>query len=136
MKRTLGMIGMVSLKLLATPSAYALPDILPVNITVTPNAVPANGTLTLSFVTTNQGNATAGPTTTRLRINSSSTSVSTSDPLLGDLATPSIVAGGSVSQSTNINVGSTTGTRYIWVITDNFSAISQSNTANDIQHSP
>jgi lysozyme len=71
-----------------------------------------------------------------LRINSSSSTESTSDPLLGDVATPSIVAGGSVSTHITVNVGSATGTRYIWVFADNFSAISQSDVVNDIQHSP
>src|SRR5258708_6289409 len=122
--------------LIISATAYALPDILPKKITLTPSSVAANGMVTVSFTVTNQGDTSAGATTTRLRINSSSTTETTSDPVLADISTPAIAAGASTSLSTNVNVGSTTGTRYVWVILDNFSAITQSNYVNDIAHSP
>ncbi|MBW8873877.1 MAG: hypothetical protein JF614_02850, partial [Acidobacteria bacterium] len=114
-------------------SAQSRPDIVPQNISVSPASVAAGGGTTVFFTVRNQGSASAGPTTTRLRLSTSASGPSLSDPVLADVNTPSIAAGSSVSQNAaaTIPAGTANGTYHIWVILDNFSAIQQSNTSND-----
>src|SRR3954468_18894996 len=97
---------------LACPSLYALPDLIPINIAVSPTSIGANGTVNVSFSILNQGTTTANPTTTTVRINSSASGTAPGDQVLANIATGTIPPGNSFNVSTNFNVGSTTGTHY------------------------
>ena len=116
----------------------ALPDILPQNISLSSSTVTAGGTLTVTFDIHNQGTGNAAATTTRLRLNQSSTTTSAGDTSLGDVSTPSISAGGtasSLNKLVTIPPGTPAGTYYIWVVADNGSVLTQSSYANDYAHS-
>jgi hypothetical protein len=67
-----------------------------------------------------------------VRLSTSSTSSSTSDPQQG-VSTASIPAGGSQTVTATIAL-STAGAYYAHVYVDNYSALTQSNTSNDIYH--
>jgi phosphoglycerate dehydrogenase-like enzyme len=67
-------------------------------------------------------------------IDTSTSAVVTSDPLLVSLSTPSIAAGGTttVSQVVTIPSGSAAGSHYVWVIADVYNTAGQGvNTSND-----
>ncbi|MEP9411767.1 MAG: hypothetical protein HRF42_10270 [Candidatus Brocadia sp.] len=95
-------------------------DLVIQNLTVSPNSGYAGSSATVSFTIYNQGGGTANPSTTNIRINTSSGNVTTSDPLLASISIPSIPAGGSypVSQTVTIPGNQSSGTNYIWVILD------------------
>jgi hypothetical protein len=87
----------------------------------------------VSFTIKNQGSGTANASTTNIRINTSSSSVTPNDYLLASISIPSIPAGGiyNVNQPVTIPNGRPTGTNYIWVILDVNSTANQSNEQND-----
>jgi len=109
-----------------------LPDILVSgSITGSPNPATAGGTVNVSFNIYNQGAATAGATTTRVQIKRNSDNATFADQ---DFATSSISAGQSISKTCSLTLSSsaTGGSYTIYVILDRYSAITQSNTGNDI----
>lgn len=117
-----------------TPTPPQLPDVLPQNITLNASTVATGGTLTVAFNIRNQGSGNAAATTTRLRLNQSSTVTSASDTSLGDVSTP-IIAANSVTSGLNkvvtIPSGTAAGTYYVWVVADNGNVLTQSNYNND-----
>ncbi len=116
-----------------SPVVVAQSDLVVQNLTVSPSSGTAGSSATVSFTVYNQGNGTANASTARIRINTSSSSVLTSDTLLATVSVPGISSGGSysVSQSVTIPSDQSYGTNYIWVILDVDSTANQSNETND-----
>ncbi|GEM_PF-5136872 len=113
-------------------------DLIPQNLAVTPNSGPAGSNATVSFTVRNQGSGTANSSTTNIRINTSTSNVTTTDPLLASISLPSIAAGGtySVNQPVTIPSNRPTGTNYIWAILDVNSTANQSDETNDKANVP
>jgi len=111
-------------------------DLIVNNLTVTPASGLNNSNSTVSFSIYNQGAAASNAVTTNIRINTSNSSVTTSDALLTSINTPAIAAGGSymVNQSLTIPASCPTGSNYIWVIGDVNNTGNQSNYNNDYAH--
>ncbi|MCP4548492.1 MAG: peptidoglycan DD-metalloendopeptidase family protein [bacterium] len=110
----------------------SVPDLVPQNLTVTPLTVNVGDPATVSFRVYNQGTATAAASTTNIRLSSSSTNVTTSDPLLKTVTTPSIGPGGFYDHTESVTIPSVSpGTWYVWVILDVYSTVGQSNENND-----
>ena len=110
-------------------------DLIPQNITVSSTTLAPGATFTASWTLANIGAGAANAaSTTMVRITQSpSSAVGTN---LVSVATPALAGGSFVSQSTPLSAPTTPGTYYVWVIADNYSAITnQSNTTNDLQHS-
>jgi len=114
-------------------SSTPKPDLVPENVSLSTTAVTAGGTMTVSLTMANQGQAAAGASTTRLRLNTSSSGTTKYDTSLGDLPTPSIPAGSSVQLSLSVTIpsGTSSGTYYVWAVADILSQVSQSNINND-----
>ena len=110
-------------------SSTGSPDLVPQNITF-PTSATAGSTITINWTMSNQGTVAAATSNTAVRITSSNTSPSVTT--LASIATGTIAAGSSASQSATVAVPSIAGTYYVWIIADNNSALTQSNTANDI----
>lgn len=118
-------------------TAQAQPDLVPSNVTITPTSFVLGSPITVSLTITNQGNADAVASMTRLRINTSATTTGANDISLGDVNTPMIPGGHSVTLSPSLTVsGVVAGTYYIWVSVDNTNVTNQSNGTNDYAHSP
>ena len=118
---------------ISNSSSCAQSDLIIQNLSVTPTSGNAGSNATVSFTIYNQGGGTANANTTNVRINQSSSGVTTSDPLLVSLSIPSIPAGGSynVNQNVTIPSGQPAGTNYVWVILDVYNQANQSNINND-----
>src|SRR6185369_11954841 len=103
---------------IASP-ATAAPDLVVQNLAVDPSS-GANGTVVhLTMDIKNQGSSSALASTTRVRINQDSSSVTSTDPILCNISTPSLAAG-SVAQigcSATIS-GRPSGTSFLWAIAD------------------
>jgi hypothetical protein len=108
-------------------------DLIVQSISVSPTSTARGSGVTVSVTLYNQGSGTAGSSTTRLRINTSSSNVTTSDPILAEVNAPSIDAGQSYSTSIPVTILSNrpVGTNYIWAIADVYNVANQSNTGND-----
>ncbi len=115
-----------------TVTAAGAPDLVVQNLAVSPTSGAAGSAATVSFTIRNPGTATAGASTTNLRLATSGSTVTTSDPLLATLNTPSLAAGATttVTQGVTIPAGRTAGTNYVWVILDVTSSAGQG-TANE-----
>ncbi len=95
--------------------------------------------MTVTFNMNNLGSGSAIATTTRLRLNQSSSGTTLSDISLGDVSTPAIAAYGVASglnKSVTIPPGTAAGTYYIWAVADNGGVLSESNYQNDYARSP
>jgi uncharacterized protein (TIGR03437 family) len=123
--------GIVCLCIQMTAAAQS--DLVIQNLAVTPQSGAAGARVTLSFTIRNQGNGAASASTTNIRLNTSSSNVTTGDPLLAGISTPAIPAGGAyqISRTVTIPVNSTPGAHFLWVILDVNSTASQSNESND-----
>gem|GEM_PF-1959922 len=119
-----------------TPSPKS--DLVVEGLLVDPNSGPAGSSVRVSFTIRNQGNGTANASTTNIRLNTSSSNVTTGDRLLASISTPSIGAGGTytVSQSVTIPNDISPGSYYIWVILDVNSTANQSDESNDRANIP
>jgi len=115
------------------PPANAQSDLVIQNLTVNPTSGAVGSNATVSFTIRNQGGGTASASTTNIRINTSSANVTTNDPLLISLSTPSIAAGAiqNVSQAVTIPANRPAGNNLIWVILDTGRTANQSNENND-----
>jgi hypothetical protein len=104
-------------------------DLLPQNVTVTPSSVAAGGTITVSYTVRNQGGTNAPASHTKIQIKNSS-NVQVTAPVF---STSAISAGSSVNESHAVTIpsGSAAGTYNAYVIVDNNSEVTQSNTSND-----
>jgi len=118
---------------LFTVNGSGLPDLVPQSITVNPASLAVGESAAVSFTVRNQGGGSAIPTTTRLRLSTSAGGPSLSDPILGDVNTPSLAAGASIAQSAQVTIpsGTSSGSYHVWVIVDNFSKLQQTSAAND-----
>jgi hypothetical protein len=105
------------------------PDLRVLNGAVSPASVSAGGAVSVNWTLANQGTGTANASTTVVRINQSSTNAGGTN--LASFNTPSLVAGGSQPQATNLSAPTTAGTYYVWVLADNFSTSGQSASADD-----
>jgi uncharacterized repeat protein (TIGR02543 family) len=123
--------------LTVSPPSHPTPDIAPQNVTLDSYAVQAGATVRVSFSMSNQGTATAGATTTRIRLGASSTVTTPLDAVIGDISTPSIAAGGTIALNATLSLPArlAPGTYYIWAVADNLSALTQLSTANDYARS-
>ena len=112
-----------------------LSDLIPLSISLGTTTVTPGGKITVSWTLKNQGSTAANAASkTQVRITQSATSASGTNLVAID--TPALAAGASVAQSVTLTVPTTPGTYYVWIIADNFSAVSnQSNTSNDLVHS-
>ena len=113
-------------------------DLIPQNVTSNLSSVVAGNTLVINLTMADAGSTAAGATTTRLRLNTSSTTTSPSDVSLGDISTPAIAANSStpLSMTVTIPAGTAAGTYYVWAVADNGSVLTQSSYSNDYAHSP
>jgi subtilase family serine protease len=107
-------------------------DLVVENLVVNPTSGAAGISATVSFMIRNQGSATANASTTNIRLSSSSSNVTTNDPLLATVSTPSLAQGETQNVSRNVTVPSVSpGGYFVWVIADVNSTAGQSNEAND-----
>jgi trimeric autotransporter adhesin len=124
-------ITSAAIGLVIAPSVYAatLADLLPQNVTVTPSAVTAGGTITVSYTVKNQGGTNAPASHTKIQIKNSS-NVQITAPVF---STSAISANSSVNESHTVTIpsGSAAGSYNAYVIVDNNSEVTQSNTSND-----
>ncbi len=118
--------------------AASLSDLVVENLLVNPSSMLPGDAITVSFTVRNQGNAAAGPSKTRIRLNTSSANVTTADRLLAEFTTPSLSAGASTPHNVASTIPSTTtpGNYFVWVILDVDNTLNQSNVANDRANKP
>jgi|GEM_PF-2575028 len=130
----------VILFILAAPALAraAQSDLIVQNLSVSPASGRAGSSIAISFTIRNQGSGGANASTTHIRISNSTLNVTTSDPLLALISTPSITQGGvyQVSRTVAIPSSRTPGAHYIWVILDVNSTANQSNESNDKANVP
>ncbi|MHB8853466.1 MAG: hypothetical protein ACYC6P_08960, partial [Ignavibacteriaceae bacterium] len=108
-------------------------DLIPLALKVNPTNGQAGSGTSVSFFIYNQGSGIANPSYTDIRITSSDSSVSTSDPLLASINIPSLPVDTTypVTQSVQIPNNLSPGTYYVWVILDVNNTANQSNLTND-----
>ena len=97
---------------------------------ISPNPVTSGNSITVTYTIKNQGAGSAGTSQTKIQIkNSSGTQITA--PTFSE---SSLSAGASASRSRSVPIpsGSAAGTYTAYVILDNLSALSQSNTSNDL----
>lgn len=125
--------GSVPKSATVTVNPIAKSDLIVENLVVTPPDGPPGANVTVSFTIRNQGSGTANASTTNIRLNTSSSTVTPSDPLLAILNTPSILAGGThpVNQDVTIPSNQPAGLHFVWVIADVDSTANQSDETND-----
>ena len=109
------------------PASY--PDLIPQSISLSSGSLTAGGTETVTVVVKNQGSATAGATTTMVRLNNNPSLSSTSDPQVA-LSTPSIAPGGTATVQATFTIANA-GTYYAHAYVDNYDVLTQSDTSND-----
>jgi subtilase family serine protease len=117
-----------------TVTSAPQPDLVVESVTLDTTSIGAGGNVRVTVKIRNQGSGDAGTTTTMVRLSTSRTSSSTSDPQEG-VATGSIPDGATRTVRATITVN-TPGTYYVHVYVDNFRVLSQSSTSNDSYHHP
>src|SRR5690606_34406355 len=95
-------------------------DLVTQSLTVTPTSGTPDSTVNVSFTIRNNGGTTANPSTANIRLATSSSNVTTSDPLLTSVSVPSIGANGTHPVNVNVTIpsGRAAGQNYVWVILD------------------
>ncbi len=108
-------------------------DLIPLGLKVNPTSGLAGSNTSVSFVIYNQGTRTANASTTDIRITTSNSNVTTSDPLLASINIPILPVDTTypVTQSVQIPNNLSPGTYYVWVILDVNNTANQSNLTND-----
>jgi subtilase family serine protease len=92
---------------LAAP-IQAQSDLVIQSLSISPKSGPAGSSVTVNLTIRNQGSGTANASTTNIRLAASSSNVTTSDPLLASISTPSISPGATNTISRAVtNVSST-----------------------------
>ena len=118
----------------------ALPDLITQNLQVSPTRGNGGATVNVSFTIKNQGTATAGTSMCNVRIATSSTTVTTGDPLLFSVGVQSLTAGQTLAINQNVTIppNQTVGQNYVWVIEDvnNTAGQGAANEANDKSNTP
>jgi hypothetical protein len=114
-----------------------LPDLAARVIGLDPVSVRRGERVTVRFTLWNMGNASAVPTLTRVRISTHSTRTAVSDASLGDVRTPALAIGESVTQIGTFTIPADTaaGVYYLWVIADNGSATTEPDSFNNFARS-
>jgi GH25 family lysozyme M1 (1,4-beta-N-acetylmuramidase) len=114
----------------AGQSVFAtLADLIPTNIGNSPNPATVGGNVTVSYRVTNQGGTAAPASHTKVQIKNASNVILTQQTF----TTATVSANSFVSESRSMSlVGATAGTYYSYVIVDNNSEVTQSNTGNDL----
>ena len=117
-------------------TAAPQPDLVPSAVNLGAATVVQGGSINVSWVMSNSGNASVGASTTGIRLLSASTSDNgTPVNTLISVNTGALAAGGTVSQNQNVTIPANTapGSYVILVIADNAnpSMLNQSNAAND-----
>lgn len=124
---------------LSVVSVIPRPNLIPQNVTVSAFQVRPGDQLTVTWTTTNSGNANCPASITGLHLGTSATTPPTTDGLNLKVATPEIPAGSSVRQTNTVTVPANTvlGTYYLWVISDDVtnSTLNQSSRADDAARS-
>jgi CARDB/FlgD Ig-like domain len=115
----------------------AKPDLVAQNVTLNKYTVFSGENVTVSFRIANQGNASAGATTTQIRLNQTPMRPIPMTPVLSNVATPALAAGVFIDQSVQVTIPSNTtpGTYYVWILADNYSVLNQNNVDNDFARS-
>ena len=114
------------------------PDLIPTNLVVSPAEGFPGSSTTVSFTVQNIGSGDAPATQTNVRLSTSPTEVTTTDPLLATLSTPAVEAQSQVSQTVEITIPAilVPGPYYVWVILDADGTSGQSNEENDLANTP
>lgn len=107
-------------------------DLVVENLSVNPTSDSAGSQVIVSFGIRNQGIGAANASTTNIRLAASSTDVTTSDPLLASISTPSIAGGDTFTVSQPVTIPAVDpGSYFVWVIVDVNNTANQSDTTND-----
>ncbi|MEK6371189.1 MAG: CARDB domain-containing protein [Acidobacteriota bacterium] len=112
-------------------------DLVAADVTLSKASLNAGGQLGISLLVRNQGTASAPATTARARLGAGAT-VSSSDVILGDIATAPLQSGGmtSLNATVTIPLSTVTGTYRVFVTVDDAHVASQSDLTNDTGSSP
>jgi hypothetical protein len=110
-----------------------LPDLVPIDLKVTPDTVRLGNKVTVSFKVLNQGRKRANASKTRIILSKSVSEPSSSDPLLKELSTPDLDPNKSqdYSESVVIPADIQTGDYYVWVVVDVDKTSGQGDDTND-----
>jgi fibronectin type 3 domain-containing protein len=104
------------------------PDLLPLNAIISPPSVLAGDQISITLTVSNQGDATASATTTRIRLGSNAATAS----VVASLPTPAIAPGATSTMTASITVPTVPpGTYFLFITVDDDHIVPQSNTAND-----
>lgn len=107
-------------------------DLIVQSLSVSPTSAKVGGSVTVTVTIKNQGGSSSKACTTNLRMAKSSSSVSTSDPLLASLSTGAVAAGATTTLTKSVTVPDQgAGSCYIWAIADVNSQAGQSDETND-----
>ncbi len=124
---------------IATPApGTPLPDLNPLNVTLSVATIQPGGALTVTHSLRNLGDAAATASTTRLRLGTNPNAYSGNDPLLVSVTATSVAPGQLLTASNlpiTIPAATTPGTYYVWARADALGVLTQSNTANDFARS-
>jgi len=110
-----------------------LPDLVPIDLKVTPDTAKPGSDVIVSFKVLNQGRKRANASKTRIILSKSASEPSSSDPLLKELSTPALDPNKSqdYSQSVTIPADIQTGDYYVWVVVDVDKTSGQGDDTND-----
>jgi subtilase family serine protease len=108
-------------------------DLVPLNMSVFPAAIPAGGQATVQVTILNQGSATAPSTTHEIRLSPDSF-IDRFDTFLGSFITGDVPPGASLTFAVGITIpsGTPTGGRFMGVIADAPNVVIETNEANNI----
>lgn len=114
------------------------PNLVPFDVTLNKDVVLTNTALTITWSTTNTGNANCPPSTTGFHLSTNATIVPTNVALV-KISTPAINTNSFVRQTNSVIIpaGTTPGNYYLWVVADdtNNSTLDQSSRADDTARS-
>jgi WD40 repeat protein len=110
-----------------------LPDLVPIDLKVTPDTVRLGNKVTVSFKVLNQGKKRANASKTRIILSKSASEPSSSDPLLKELSTPALDPNKSQDHSESVVIPADiqTGDYYVWVVVDVDKTSGQGDDTND-----
>ena len=114
------------------------PDLVPLNLAVSPTEGDPGSSATVTFTVANVGGEGAPATQTNVRLSTSATEVTTDDPLLATITTPALAAGAQTPEEVEVTIPADLfpGSYYVWVILDVTGTAGQSNEANDFAQTP
>ena len=108
-----------------------LPDLVPQNITISPDPATAGGSVSVSYSVANTGSVAAPASHTKVQIKDSSNAILTEQTF----STSTIGSHSSVNESRRMSLaGASDGTYYAYVTVDSSSEITQSSRSNDTDY--